>query len=278
MKKALLILGTLLLLAALGIGAAVVYLPWKDIAARRIEAALTEKGFGEPRLVIKDIGLHGAVFESIHLETAGAPLVLKTITTTYQPIALLRKDFSGVGINVGAAALSWKGGELTAKDVKVSPTGDPAAKFNVRIQHVSVDELLQALTGNRVSATGTVSGTLPVTVSADGALSFGKGTLKTDAPGTLSMPPDAIPGENAQVDVVRQILKNFHYNGLSVEIRNNGGNHISALIALQGNNPDMYDGRPVNLNVSLAGDVLDYIRQNVLLITDPQSFINQGHP
>jgi hypothetical protein len=263
----------LLALLALAVGT-----PWKSLAEKQIEAALAAKGLGAVKVAISGIGPHSTVFDSISLTTAGAPLVLKNVTASYDPRALARKDFSTVTIDIGSAALSWKGGELTARQVHVAPASSPAAKFDVQIRHVSVDALLQALTGNRLSATGTVSGVLPVIVGADGALSFGKGTLKTDAPGTLNMPPESIPGDNPQVDQVRKVLKDFHYSGLSIAISSERGNRVSMLIALQGNNPGMYDGRPVNLNVSLTGDVLDYIKQNVLLLTDPKSFLKQEHP
>lgn len=274
-SKIFLSLITVVLLAVLAV---VVTTPWKSLAEKQIEAALAAKGLNVTKLAIGAIGTRNTVFESISLDTAGAPLVLKNVTASYDPRALVRKDFSNITINIGSAALSWKGGELTAREVRINPTANPAAKFNVHIQHVSVDELLQALTGNRVSATGTVSGVLPVIVGADGSLSFGKGSLKTDAPGSLSMPPESVPGDNQQVDLVRQILKEFHYNGLSIAISKQQGNRVSVMISLQGNNPGMYDGRLVNLNVNLTGDVLDYIKQNVLLLTDPQSFLNQGHP
>lgn len=274
-SKILLSLIAIIVLALLGL---VISTPWKSLAEKQIEAALTAKGLKTTQLSIATIGTHDTTFDSISLDTSGAPLRLKNVTASYAPGALLRKDFSAITLNIGSAALSWKGGELTARNVHIILSASPVTKFDVHIQHVSVDELLQALTGNRVSATGAVSGTLPVIVGNDGTISFGQGSLKTDAPGTLSMPPESIPGDNAQVDLLRNILKNFHYNGLSIKMGNSGGNRISVLISLQGNNPDMYNGRLVNLNVNLTGDVLDYIKQNVLLLTNPQSFLNQGQP
>lgn len=174
-----------------------------------------------------------------------------------------------------SAAMPWNDGKLTVQNVLIPLGGNQPVKLALQVQRVSLDALIQALTGNRVSATGAVSGTLPMTIGWDGSFSFGAGDLRTSGPGTLTMPPEAIPGDNEQVAMVREILKNFHYNDLSIAISNNKGNQISLLVALQGNNPDMYNGRPVKLNVRLAGDVLGYIKQNLTFLTDPETMLKE---
>ena len=174
------------------------------------------------------------------------------------------------------AVMPWKGGRLTARDVTVPLDGKQPVNFILQVKQVPVDALLQALTGKQVAATGAVSGSLPLIIGQDGTVSFGAGTLQADGAGIVAVPPDAIPGDNAQVAMVREIMKNFHYKGLSIALKNDTGNRIAILIALEGNNPDMYDGRPVKLNVRLAGDVLGYIRQNILFLTAPETMLNQG--
>src|SRR3954463_9074510 len=81
--------------------AVAVSVPWKTLAERQIEAALAAKGLGAVKLVIADIGTQRTVFESISLNTADAPLLLKDVTASYAPGALLRKDFSTVSIVIG---------------------------------------------------------------------------------------------------------------------------------------------------------------------------------
>ena len=171
-------------------------------------------------------------------------------------------------------SMPWKGGTLTTKDVAVPLFGRQPIKLTLQIRQVSTDALLQAMTGQHVSATGTVSGSLPLVIDRDGTVSFGAGILQADGAGNISMPADAIPANNEQVGMVRDILKNFHYKALSINI-DSDKNGVSLLVALEGNNPDMYDGRPVKLNVHLAGDVLGYIRQNVLFLTSPETLLKQ---
>ena len=137
---------------------------------------------------------------------------------------------------------------------------------------------MQILTRERVSATGSVSGDLPLIIERNGNFSFGKGKLQADSPGTITLPPDAIPGDNAQIAMTRDILKNFHYKILSLSISSGMDGKTPILITLEGNNPDMYNGKPVKINVRLSGDVLNLIRQNVLFLTDPKSILKQGYP
>ena len=171
-------------------------------------------------------------------------------------------------------SMPWKGGTLTTKDVAVPLSGRQPIRLTLQIRMVSTDALLQAMTGQHVSATGTVSGSLPLVIDRDGTVSLGAGILQADGAGNISMPADAIPANNEQVSMVRDILKNFHYKTLSINV-NSDKNGVSLLVALEGNNPDMYNGRPVKLNVHLAGDVLGYIRQNVLFLTSPETLLKQ---
>lgn len=174
------------------------------------------------------------------------------------------------------ASMPWRGGKLAVDNVTISLTNREPLRFILKVQQVSIGQLMEAMTGKRVSATGLVSGDLPLVIGKDGSIALGEGTLRAAGPGVISMPPDIIPGDNEQVAMTREILKNFHYNGLSVALSSNDANGLSLLVALEGNNPDVYEGRPVKLNVRLAGDVLDFVRQNVMFMRDPKTLLKQG--
>jgi hypothetical protein len=174
------------------------------------------------------------------------------------------------------AAMPWSGGTLSVEQMAVPLAGKQAVKAMLGIDKVSVGAVMESLTGKRATATGVISGTLPVTLGADGVLTIQQGKLEADAPGTIAMSPDAIPGDNEQIALVREILKDLHYKLLSVEVESDKGGKLSVLMSLEGNNPAVYAGRPVKLNVHLAGDVLDFIRQSVMSFADPKKFLKQG--
>jgi len=171
------------------------------------------------------------------------------------------------------AAMPWNSGTLSVQDVKVPLSGKHATEVNLKVQHASIDALMQMLTGKRATATGVVSGMVPVTIGADGSITFHEGSLKAEQPGTIIMAPDAIPGDNEQITVVRDVLKNLHYTNLSIAVNSDKGNKLSVLLILEGNNPDVYEGRPVKLNVHLTGDMLSLMQQSVMPFMNPQQLL-----
>jgi hypothetical protein len=180
-------------------------------------------------------------------------------------------------LNVISAAMPWKEGRLKIADAKIPVGARRDLRVSVQAENISVGELLGAMTGQRVQATGTISGTVPVTLKANGDLVFQQGGLATAAPGTISMPPDAIPGDNQQIELVRNILSDLRYSNLSMTLDSDRQNDLGVLMTVEGHNPAVYNGRAVKLNVNLTGDVLDFIRQNVMLLTRPEALWEQDN-
>ena len=176
---------------------------------------------------------------------------------------------------VTAFTMPWNGGMITLNNVVVPLSGKQAYTVPIIITNVSVDALLQPLTGKRATATGTVSGMIPLVITPDGGFALKEGALNAAQPGTIVMAPDAIPGDNAQIQLVRDVMKDFHYKVLSLAVDNDKNNKLSVTLALEGNNPTVYNGRPVKLNVHLGGDVLDFISQS-MSVNDPQKLLKQS--
>jgi hypothetical protein len=190
----------------------------------------------------------------------------------------LEHDLKAAKTNIAIiqAHMPWKEGRIDIRDVKVPLQGKDPIKVVLQIQSVSIEELMQSLTGDRVSATGKVSGTLPILIARDGKITVLPGKLKSEEPGTISMPPDVIPGDNEQVSLVRQILEDLQYTDFSITTTNDDAGRLNVLMTFEGNNPAVYEGRPVKLNVNLTGDVLEFIEQNILLLTTPEKLLKQG--
>jgi len=174
------------------------------------------------------------------------------------------------------AVMPWNEGTLSTQQA-VLPYGEkqPVA-MNLKVQHVSANALLRQLAGERATATGSISGVLPVTIKADGTILLHQGALESEGPGEIKMPPDAVPGDNEQVAFLRDVLKNFHYSALSIHADSDKNDHLTVLMTLEGQNPDMPLGRPVKVNVRLKGDVLDFVQKNLLWLINPQKLLEQG--
>lgn len=188
------------------------------------------------------------------------------------------QDSAANTARITAALAPWQGGTISARDIILPLHGEKDVRVNVQAAELSIDKLLRAMTGERVTATGTVGGSIPLTIGRDGSISPGSGELKADGNGTINMPAGLIPGDSEQIKLTQKILQDFQYEILSIRLEPDGKGGAAILFALEGRNPDVYEGRRVKLNVRLTGDVLDFIRQNVILLTKPESLLKQEQP
>lgn len=179
-------------------------------------------------------------------------------------------------LTVTSASFPFKEGVISSKNIVIPFNRAKNITVPLTVRKVSLDALMQTLTGQRVTATGTVSGSIPVILRPNGSYTLGKGTLKADSKGLIQMPGNVIPGDNEQVQLVRQVLENLHYSVFSAGVETGGKKGMVVKLSLEGSNPDVYNGRVVKLNVNLTGDVLDFIQQNAMLITNPEKLLNQG--
>jgi hypothetical protein len=179
-------------------------------------------------------------------------------------------------VTVTSARMPLSGGMVSTREVKLPLNGTKPIALTLQVNNVAIDSTLQAMTGSKATATGTVSGAIPVTIARDGAIRVGKSALTTDAPGTIALAPDAIPGDNPQVALVRDVLKNLHYTVLALGLDMAPDGKMMATLAVEGRNPDVEKGRPIKLQVHLSGDLLSLITQNLKLMTDPKTFIQQN--
>jgi hypothetical protein len=178
---------------------------------------------------------------------------------------------------INSAALPWHGGTIATRDAVIPLAGDKPVTAVLQVKKVPLDDLMKLMTRNRASATGVVSGKVPVSIGKDGTLAFDTGNLHAEEAGTITLAPDAIPGDNQQVAVLRNVLANFHYRELSMKLNSGKDEKLSMLLQLSGNNPDVYNGREIRLNVHLTGDLLSLLQQSVLPMTDPKQLLKQDH-
>jgi len=179
-------------------------------------------------------------------------------------------------LTVLSAMMPWNGGRVAIQDVKIQLEGKHILAVNLKLDRISVDALLQQLTGKKASATGVISGTLPVIIAKDGTIAVHAGALLAQGPGTIALSPDVIPGDNPQVGFVREVMKDLHYTLFSVRLDSDKNNRLSVQMSLHGNNPTIQAGRPIKLNVHLTGDMLNFVQQNLIWLSDPQKLLERG--
>jgi len=174
-------------------------------------------------------------------------------------------------------SLPWNGGTVSTQNAAIPLAGDKDKTIILKLTHIPLDIVLQGATGSRTQATGTISGSLPMSIKKSGAIVFENGELKADGAGTIKLAPDAIPGDNDKVAIVRDVLSDFHYKELKLGMDSDKDDKLSMLLQLSGNNPAAYNGREVNLNVRLQGDLLNLLEQSILPLTDPKKLLEQSN-
>lgn len=175
-----------------------------------------------------------------------------------------------------SAAIPWNKGMISLRETAIPLNGRDALQLTLYVDHIPVDALMMLLTGKQTTATGDVSGSIPVILKPDGQIQIGQGKLQAEKPGVIALSPDVIPGDNEQIALVRDVMKNLHYTLLSIGMDSGADHQLSIHLAVEGTNPDMAESRPVKLNVHLTGDLLSLAQQSLLSLTDPHMFLKQG--
>lgn len=132
----------------------------------------------------------------------------------------------------------------------------------VDINSVSLEQLLKFVLKDdeTVKATGNISGTIPIIKNSKG-FSFEGANMYNLTDGVLSLSEKhlgALPQNVEQVKNTSDLLKNFMYDDLKlITQRHDGKLEIGA--KLRGNNPKVYNGAVVNLNINFRGDVIESV-------------------
>jgi len=181
-------------------------------------------------------------------------------------------------LNIDKINYAFGGGFFSASKISI-PMGDSgknkSIKFTLNVEAVSAEELLKTMLEDKISITGKISGKLPITFTEDNNILVHNGILKAIEPGTLTLPPEYIPGDNVAVELVRNIVQNFHFSALVLELDTLPSGEMVIKMKIEGNNPVVENGRPVKLNVNLQGDMINLIQQNFMLLTKPQKLLQQ---
>lgn len=147
--------------------------------------------------------------------------------------------------------------------------------FYVRKVDVS---FLDVLLDGKLEFDGALVGKVPVRFARDGAVVIAGASLGVQERGVLRYVSDhlSVTAEgNPGLGVLRQALEAFHYEVFRVLLDGGSDGSLEGRLMLYGFNPSLYDGRRIELNVHLTGDVLDAIRAGVSSYQLPETLIKQ---
>jgi hypothetical protein len=137
--------------------------------------------------------------------------------------------------------------------------GDTAA--DVVLEGISLAEVV-ALQGDKIAATGTLDGRLPVRMTPDGVVIEG-GRITARAPGghIAYKDAEAIAASAGQpgLDFALRALADFTYEALEGDIDYRPDGTMTTLLRLRGRNPAVEKGRLIQYNLNVTENVLDLL-------------------
>ena len=171
------------------------------------------------------------------------------------------------------ARAGFAGGRLNVAEAIL----DPARSHNnlrVGVDGVDLGLLLTLLKVEGLSATGRLSGTIPIVVI-DRAVTLQNGQLSAQGPGVLRVQSKdaaaALGGAGEQVALMLSALEDFRYDALSATLDMGVDGDAATMIRMQGHNPAVLEGYPFAFNIGLSGNLprlLAALRQGAGVSTD----------
>lgn len=166
-------------------------------------------------------------------------------------------------LRVEHARLTLAGGEVAARPAVVDWTSG-TQEVELLVHDVDLQKLLALADIDGLSAEGKLAGSIPVLVQ-DGAVIIRDGKLVAQAPGAIRYAPEDEPGvgtgaqaaasASESMDLVLDLLHNFQYTGLAFGLERDADGDMRITVGLDGSNPDVYDGYPIDFNLTLTGNI-----------------------
>lgn len=195
----------------------------------------------------------GQVLEASALE-AGVPLMAVRVVFGYRDQRLALSE---------AWALLF-GGTVQLEPVILSlPLRDTKCVANVKDMDLAQALLMANVDG--LAGTGRLSGRVPFVYS-NRQLSFEDTSLSSGEDGVITYQPQTPPSfvaEGGQGQLLGQVFRNFHYNGLKLGLGGKLGDNLTLSARLEGRNPEFYNGHPVAFTLNLSG-ALESVLKNGL--------------
>ncbi|MDG2285476.1 MAG: YdbH domain-containing protein, partial [Alphaproteobacteria bacterium] len=190
------------------------------------------------------------------------------------PIEKPRIDFAVDGLDqvlLTEISGGFASGVFSARNIKVSLDRPTHAEIEVMDLDASYLSGLAKVEG--LHAEGTLSGSMPVVWTPGIGLSILDASLAAVGPGTVRYSAgerDAGFRESGeQVGLMLDALSDFRFTTLGMNVNGEPGAGYRIGLALEGSNPNLYDGYPVRFNLDLSGQLDDIIKTGYRTYTRP---------
>lgn len=171
-------------------------------------------------------------------------------------------DYTASLNNISAGIISWSKlklgvftGEVWLKPGQLNLAKLPQ-QLSLQLTNIQLTDILKAYPSEGLDGEGILDGSLPVIISKhgidikDGKIGARKtGFIKFDSPSIKAMGQN-----NSNMKLVTDALENFQYTLLNSQVSYDQGTAILGL-QINGRNPNVKNGQPINLNITLQEDI-----------------------
>lgn len=149
-------------------------------------------------------------------------------------------------------------GIVHTKDVTFPLRSGEPISMVLDVDGVDAARLAEVTDLEGLTATGSLTGRLPLVWDFEEGLSLRRARLSAaTAGGTVQYrpanPPPALQDSGEEVSLLMQAVRNLVYEQFEIEADGRPGEPFDIKLRVRGANPDLFDGYPVALNVTLSG-------------------------
>lgn len=186
---------------------------------------------------------------------------------------VLRFRFDGEGHFVlERASMRLADGDISTGPATIPLAGFDSIPLTLEVQGLDLSQLARLTPVDDLAMTGRVNGTVPMIIT-PGAVRIDAARLAAVAPGVVQYGGEALPEGMQSVDLAKQALRNFEYSDLSMDVNGGTADDMTLDLRLEGSNPEVLDGYPFQLNLSVTGPLTRMVQDSLQGYTVPQRII-----
>lgn len=179
-------------------------------------------------------------------------------------------------LHIDSASWPVVGGTLDIKELSI-PFDRPPDVFVANLKGLDASALARSMDIDGLEADGTLAGSIPIRINEDGPViddariwSNRRGVLRFRSKVAL----ESLKQSGEMAELLSRALADFRYTELQVSMDGPLSGEITAKAKLSGANPALYDGRRIELNVSLQGALRDLLQSASLIQDLPGNFLD----
>lgn len=169
-------------------------------------------------------------------------------------------DSANQRIHVTNLEINTLGGQITVADFDYN-TFNPDSTLTVVLTNLDLQTIVDLAQYPGLSVQGLISGYIPVNIVGDN-ITVDNGLVGALQPGGTIRYLSGNVGStgNSSLDLMNQALANYHYQIMNTRVYYNDVGDLRLEVQLLGNNPDLYNGQVVNLNVNIDDNIPSLLR------------------